>query len=86
MLKDYDNKMMNAADPEDNVTFKAASGVTYDFFFPGSGKWKPKTVRAQTREEAQQFWEANRELVNPEPVAEVKPATDEKEKEEKVEE
>jgi hypothetical protein len=66
MLIDSENKMMNAADPEDQVTFKAASGVLYDFFFPGSGKWKPKTVRAQTREEAQQYWEANREPAQPE--------------------
>lgn len=61
--------MMKAADAttKDDVTFKAASGVLYDFFFPGSGgKWKPLTVRAQTREEAQQFWEANREPAQPE--------------------
>ena len=69
--------MMNAEDPKDEVTFKAASGVTYDFFFPGSGKWKPMSVRAQTREEAQQYWEENRKPVNPEPekVEEPKPIT-----------
>jgi hypothetical protein len=66
MLNDSDNKMMNAEDPKDEVTFKAASGVTYDFFFPGSGKWRPMSVRAQTREEAQQYWEANRKPVSPE--------------------
>jgi hypothetical protein len=70
MLNDSENKMMNAADPQDGVTFKAASGVLYDFFFPGGGKWKPKTVRAQTREEAQQYWEAHREPVAEEPKAE----------------
>ena len=57
--------MMDAAEPKDEVTFKAASGVLYDFFFPGSGVWKAMTVRAQTREEAQQYWEANRKPVNP---------------------
>ena len=72
--------MMSA---EDDVTFKAASGVTYDFFFPGSGKWKPVTVRAESREVAQQLWEANREPVNPEPVADV---TTTEQTEEKVEE
>jgi hypothetical protein len=66
MQNNAENKMMNAEDPKDEVTFKAASGVTYDFFFPGSGKWKPMSVRAQTREEAQQYWEANRKPVNPE--------------------
>ncbi len=86
MLNDSEHKMMNAADPRYNVTFKAASGVTYDFFFPGSGKWKPMTVQAQTREEAQQFWEANRQAVLQEAQPEeVKPATTEA-IEEKVEE
>jgi hypothetical protein len=70
MLNEQENKMMDAADQKDDVTFKAASGVTYDFFFPGSGKWKAMSVRAQTREEAQQYWEANRVPVNPD--AEVK--------------
>ena len=32
----------------------------------GSGKWKPMTVRAQSREEAQQFYEANRVPAQPE--------------------
>ena len=73
MLENSENKMVNAADPKDEVTFKAASGVTYDFFFPGSGKWIPMNVRAETREEAQQYWEANRVLVNPEEKAEDKP-------------
>jgi hypothetical protein len=63
MQDNAENKMMNAADPQDEVTSKA---VLYDFFFPGSGKWKPKTVRAETREEAQQIWEANREPAQPE--------------------
>lgn len=58
--------MMNAADPKDEVTFKAASGVMYDFFFPGSGKWKPLTIRAESREVAQQMWEEKREPVNAE--------------------
>ena len=66
MLKESVNKMINAEDPKDEVTFKAASGATYEFFFPGSGKWKPMSVRAQTREEAQQYWEANRKPVQPE--------------------
>jgi hypothetical protein len=71
MLNDQENKMMDAAQPKDDVTFKAVSGLTYEFFFPGSGgKWKPMSVRAQTREEAQQFWEANREPANAEEKAE----------------
>jgi hypothetical protein len=89
MLNDSENKMMNAADPKDAVTFKAASGMQYDFFFPGSGKWKAKTVRAVSREEAQQIWEATREPVQqeaPPAVEEVKPIATSEEKEEKVEE
>jgi hypothetical protein len=66
MLNQQENKMMNAADPNDGVTFKAASGMMYDFFFPGSGKWKAVTVRAESRQVAQQLWEDQRELVNPE--------------------
>jgi hypothetical protein len=66
MLNNSENKMMNAADPKDEVTFKAASGVMYDFFFPGSGKWKPLTIRAESREVAQQMWEEKREPVNAE--------------------
>jgi len=83
-----ENKMMNAADPQDGVTFKAASGVTYDFFFPGSGKWKSMTVRAQTRDEAQEYWESHREPVNPEAAAEeVRPIVATRdEKDEKVDE
>jgi hypothetical protein len=72
MLEESQNKMIDAADPKDAVTFKAASGVMYDFFFPGSGKWKPVTVRAESREVAQQLWEKNRELVNPEEKSEEK--------------
>jgi hypothetical protein len=65
MLSNKEDKMMNAADPKDEVTFKAASGVMYDFFFPGGGKWKPVTVRAESREVAQTLYEGNRELANP---------------------
>jgi hypothetical protein len=57
MLEESQNKMIDAGDPKDEVTFKAASGVLYDFFFPGSGKWKPVTVRAESREVAQELWE-----------------------------
>jgi hypothetical protein len=59
MLEESQNKMIDAGDPKDEVTFKAASGVLYDFFFPGSGKWKPVTVRAESREVAQELWETN---------------------------
>ena len=72
MLNESENKMMDAADSKDEVTFKAASGVMYDFFFPGGGKWKPVTVRAESREVAQQLWEARRVPVNEEPKAEEK--------------
>ena len=66
MLEESQNKMIDAGDPKDEVTFKAASGVLYDFFFPGSGKWKPVTVSAESREVAQELWEKNREPVNQE--------------------
>jgi hypothetical protein len=73
MMEDYKTKDM--AEPKDDVTFKAVSSVTYEFFFPGSGKWQAMSVRAQSREEAQQYWEANRKPVNPgaaEPVEETR--------------
>ena len=64
-MTDYNKKDVNPSD--DEVTFKAASNLMYDFFFPGSGKWKPVTVRAESREVAQQLWEKYRE-----PVAEIR--------------
>ena len=35
------------------------------FHFAGSGIWKPKTVLADTSDEAQKIWETARELVEP---------------------
>lgn len=81
MMEDYKTKDMASPEPKDDVTFTPASGVMYDFFFPGSGKWKPVTVRAESREVAQQLWEAHREPVQS-ASAEVKT----EEKEEPVEE
>lgn len=72
MLSESENKMMDAAEPKDGVTFKASSGVMYDFFFPGGGKWKPVTVRAESREVAQKLWEEKREAIAEEKPVETK--------------
>jgi hypothetical protein len=72
MLDTSENKMMDAAEPKDGVTFKAASGVMYDFFFPGGGKWKPVTVRAESREVAQKLWEEKREAITEEKAEQAK--------------
>lgn len=61
MLEIQDNKMMH----QDDVTVKAVSPILYDFFFPGSGVWKPKTIRAESREVAEQVWKEQREPVEP---------------------
>jgi hypothetical protein len=62
MLQNSENKMMDAAEPKDDVTFK---GVMQDFFFPGSGTWKPVTIHAESREAAEELWKSQRELSEP---------------------
>lgn len=47
------------------TSIKAVSGLMNDYFFPGGGIWKPMTVRASTREEAEQTHKQRREPVSP---------------------
>ena len=36
---------------------------TEDFFFPGSGEYKPRNIKARNLEEAIAIWETEREAV-----------------------
>ena len=62
------NKMMNGessvnkADTPTSV--KAVSPMFNEYFFPGGGRWKPMTVKAITREEAEEIHRAKREAVS----------------------
>lgn len=50
MLEKQANKMMTS----EEVTLK-------EFHFGGSGIWRPKTIRAESREIADQLWKEQRE-------------------------
>lgn len=80
MMEDYNTKEIKNND----VTFKAASGMMYDFFFPGSGLWKPLTIRAASREEAEEMHKLKREPIEP-PVEAKEEVKDEVKEEVKTE-
>jgi hypothetical protein len=52
MLDNSSNKMMTSG--TEDVTVK-------DFHFAGSGIWRPKTIRAESREVAERLWKEQRE-------------------------
>jgi len=53
------NKMM------DGAVNKSSPPLT-EYFFPGSGQWKPMTVKAASREEAEEIHRSKREPVSQE--------------------
>jgi len=59
---DIDNKVNKMMEPGDSVN-KAVDPdiVLQEYFFPGGGIWKPMTVRAATREEAEEIHRKKRE-------------------------
>lgn len=59
MLKDEKNKMLN----EKDVKTKEVE-VLEEFHFPGGLEYKPMTIKAKSREEAEAIWEKKREKVN----------------------
>jgi hypothetical protein len=47
-------------------TVKAVSQLINEYFFPGGGVWKPLTIKAPNREQAEELYKAKREPVTPE--------------------
>jgi hypothetical protein len=60
---DGDTSINKTADTPTRVT--AASRLTQDYFFPGGGVWKPMTVRASDRQEAEEIHRRKREPASP---------------------
>ena len=48
------------------TTLRAVSAMFNEYFFPGGGKWKPMSINATTREEAEALHKAKREPVSKE--------------------
>jgi hypothetical protein len=70
---DIQNKLNKAIDSSEAVnkadhpvTAMAASALLNDYFFPGGGIWKPMTIKAPNREQAEEIYKAKREAVTPE--------------------
>jgi hypothetical protein len=65
---DGSEALNKAADAPTNVV--AVSQLMNEYFFPGGGVWKPMTVKAPNREQAEEIHRAKREPIEPEKVAE----------------
>lgn len=67
MQVESQNKMVDEAQNKADVptSVKAVSPMFNDYFFPGGGVWKPMTVKALTREEAEAIHRQKREPINP---------------------
>lgn len=69
MQLESENKMISseaenkAADSP--TTLRAVSVLINEYFFPGGGIWKPMTVRAPNREQAEEIHKAKREPLTP---------------------
>jgi hypothetical protein len=48
------------------TTLRAVSTLINEYFFPGGGIWKPMTIKAPSREQAEEIYKAKREPVTPE--------------------
>lgn len=60
MINDAKNKMVNGPS-----TVRAVSVIKNEYFFAGSGVWKPLNIIASTIEEATAAWEQKREPIEP---------------------
>jgi len=62
------NKMIDAAENKsaELADIKASPPTLNEYFFPGSGRWKPMTVQARTKEEADETHRSKREPVSTE--------------------
>jgi hypothetical protein len=59
-IENKTNKAMSAEDAKNKsadtpTTAIAANKLENDYFFPGGGVWKPMTVRAPSREQAEEI-------------------------------
>jgi hypothetical protein len=63
------NKMVASAENKGDMptTIKAVSTLINEYFFPGGGVWKPMSVKAPNREQAEEIHKATREPVSPAP-------------------
>lgn len=69
-IPEKQNKAMGATEVENKAdqptTIKAVSQLINEYFFPGGGVWKPMTVKAPNREQAEEIHRTTREPVESE--------------------
>jgi hypothetical protein len=80
-IENKQNKMMTADEVKNKAdtptSVRAASQLINEYFFPGGGLWKPMTIKAPNREQAEEIHRAKREPVTA-AVQAVTPAEPEK--------
>jgi len=64
------NKAISASDAQNKAadtptSQRASSQLTWEYFFPGGGIWKPMNVTAPNREQAEEIHRAKRQPVTP---------------------
>jgi len=59
-----ENKAISASDVQNKAdtptTQKAVSQLMWEYFFPGGGVWKPMTIKAPNREQAEEIHRGTR--------------------------
>jgi hypothetical protein len=80
-IPDKFNKAIDGSEAQNKAadsptSLKAVSTLVNEYFFPGGGVWKPMSVKAPNREQAEEIHKAKREPVTP---AEAKVEEEEKE-------
>jgi hypothetical protein len=69
-IENKTNKAMSADDASNKAadsptSLKAVSTLINEYFFPGGGVWKPMSIQAPNREQAEEIYKVKREPVTP---------------------
>jgi hypothetical protein len=70
-IPEKQNKALTGAEANNKAadsptTLRAVSALINEYFFPGGGIWKPMSIKAPNREQAEEIYKAKREPVTPE--------------------
>lgn len=58
-----DNSAVENKEADSPTTLRAVSVLISEYFFPGGGVWKPMTIKAPSREQAEETYKAKREPI-----------------------